>query len=442
MLVLLGANHRSAPVEFRERMSVQPDRIGEMLEALIAVDGIEEVLLLSTCNRVEILARSGEGKEEGLAALRGHLEQFHDISTAELQRFTYHHVGRVAVEHLFRVAAGLDSMILGEPQILGQVKRAYRDAKQHGTTGPVLERLLQHALRAAKRARTETGISRHAVSVAFAAVALAGRVFGDLTGRAALIIGAGKMSDLLARHLSAKGVRDLTICSRTYNNTVAAAARVGGRPVHWDEGLSNLGRVDIVVSCTGAPGRVVSARDVSAALRARRSEPLFLIDIAVPRDIDPEVDRLDNAYLYDIDALQSVVDGNLDERRNAAREAERLLRLEVDGFERWRQAQGVAPLIVELRETLLGMGRDELARFRRKLGPLDERQEQAIEELTRGLIRKILHRPIRHLRDAADRGEVDRCASLYRKIFGMGEGEPPAPAASGPQRLLRGGKDR
>jgi glutamyl-tRNA reductase len=358
------------------------------------------------------------------------------------------------VAHLFRVASGLDSMILGEPQILGQVKQAYELSRTHGAVGPVLERLLQHCLATAKRVRTETGISRHPVSVAFAAVQLARKIFGELSGRKALLIGAGKMSGLVAKHLGRSGVADFLVASRSYDHALSMAEATGGRAVHWDDGLASLARVDIVVSCTDAPALVLERDHVARAMRQRRGQPLFLIDIAVPRDIDPRVNDLENAYLYDIDALQGVVETNLDERRRQADSAERLIAVEVDAFHRWRQGQNVTPMIVALRDRLHEMAHAEVERFRRKLGTLSPEQEQAVRELARAMVQKVLHRPIQHLRHSVERGDVASCAALYRELFGVempgadgaapnGQDEADAAAdpSAGPQRCIEGGRD-
>jgi glutamyl-tRNA reductase len=319
----------------------------------------------------------------------------------------------------------------------------------------VLDRLAQHCLATAKRVREETGISRHAVSVAFAAVELARHIFGKkLEGRSALLLGAGKMSDLVAKHLVANGVSELTVASRTYNSAVGAAARVGGRAVNWDSGLGSLANVDIVVSCTGATQPILGRRNVAEAMRGRRGRPLFLIDIAVPRDIEPAVNELDNVYLYDIDGLQGVVELNIGERKQAAERGEMMIGDEADLFERWRRSRQMAPMIVSLREQLLGIGDHELDRFKRKLGPLQPYQERAVEELISAIIRKILHRPIRHLRDSVERGDTAECTSLYCRIFGVKSESPQAASCtacecrkaddlpkSGPRRLLKGGKD-
>jgi glutamyl-tRNA reductase len=441
MLILLGTNHRSAPVTFRERMAFAEDRVGEELDALQAMDGVRECMILSTCNRVEILVRTSGERSAALELLRGFVERRSGIAREELARYSYHHFDRDAVRHLLKVATGLDSMILGEPQILGQVRNAYHEARARGTTGILLERLLQHCLGVAKRLRTETGISRHAVSVAYAAVGLASKVFGALRNRRALILGAGKMGVLLAKHLQASGVAELVVASRTYNHAAESARRFGGTPVHWDDALARLGEMDIVVSCTGAPQVILHKKDVAGALRKRRREPVFMIDIAVPRDIDPAVNDLDDVYLFDIDALQGVVDANMADRRKSAELALRKVEDEVEQFDRWQRGQEVVPAIVALRETMLGLGERELERVAKKLSSLDDQESRAVQALVRGLIQKILHKPIRYLNGAASRRDVAESVALYQEIFGLEaladglpEGREPAPRAAGKER--------
>lgn len=446
MLILLGSNHRSAPVAVRERMSFPLERLEEAHQGLMQAEGIAEGMILSTCNRVEILVRTQNGSRTGGTSLRRFLAEQHNMSIQEIERYTYELFEDDAIKHLFSVASGLDSMIMGEPQILGQVKQAYQQAKEFNTLGPVLDRLLQHCLSTAKKVRTDTGISRNAVSVAFAAVELARKIFGDLEGRSALLLGAGKMGDLVGRHLVSNGASRLLVCSRTYSHAVVSAERLGGKAVHWDEGLDHVRGIDIVVSCTGAPHLVLTKPDVAKALKGRRKGPLFLIDIAVPRDIDPRTNELDNVYLYDIDGLQGVVESNREERRVAAERAKRMIAKEVASFDRWLQSQDVTPLIVALREVLLGLGDQELNRFRAKLGPLDERQHRTVEELTRAVIQKILHRPIRRLRDSVERGDMLETTALYREIFGLEDSLPTngeeaeSPLTRGPRRLVNGGK--
>lgn len=456
MLILVGCNHRSAPIALRERLAFAEAEVEGALGRLLERDGIEEGLILSTCNRVEVLTRFGKRHDDGPETIKRYLCEERGIPPEQLEGHTYHLLGLDAVRHLFQVATGLDSMILGEPQVLGQVKQAHRVARRAGATGAVLERLLQQCFATAKRVRTDTGISRNATSVANAAVDLARKIFGRLTGRKAMLLGAGKMAELVARHLVSSGIGNVIVTSRTYHHAMVSAERFEGTPVHWSDGLSRLADVDIVISCTGSPRPILGKNEVEGILRARRGEPLFMIDIAVPRDIDPAVNELANVYLYDIDGLQEVVDANLEERRLAARRAQSEIERDVEGFKRWRQSLEITPTIVALREHLTGLGRDELERFRRRLEPLAPEQERALEELMRGFIQKVLHRPVVHLRKSVERGDVDASAALYRKLFGLQSTEEKrkqAPARqdeprsrddlppSGPRRVLKGGKD-
>jgi glutamyl-tRNA reductase len=451
VLALVGMNHRSAPLPVRERAAFPDADLPAALRRLVGRDGTHEACIVSTCNRVEVLARVTDGKE-GAARIKRFLGEERGFTPEEIDRYTYQLHGSDAARHLFEVASGLDSMVLGEPQILGQVKRAYVLAREAGATGSVLEHLLQQCLAAAKRVRTETGISRHAVSIAFAAVELARQIFGDLAGRTCLLLGAGKMTELAARHLTQNGVSRVVVSNRTFDRAVRLAERFDGVAVNWDEGFGWLERADIVVTGTAAAEPILDKSDVHKAMRARRNRPLFLIDIAVPRDVDPSVNELDNVYVYDIDDLQGVVDSNLEQRRRAAAEAARIVEKEVEAFDRWRNALEVTPTIVALRESMLETARRELERFRRRLGPLSAEQEKAIEEMSRGVIQKILHRPTVHLKSLSDRGEAADCAALYREIFGLSPSQPeqnaPAPAepptperSLGPHRILRGGKE-
>ena len=454
MLTLVGMNHRSAPVELRERACFAENDLPAALARLKHATGVDEAVILATCNRVEILTRS---REAGSTAgqIRAFLARERGLDDATLDAHTYTHDGLSAARHVFAVACGLDSMILGEPQILGQIKRAYEIARRHGGTGPVLDRLLQQALAAAKRVRTSTGISRHAVSVAYAAATLARTIFEDLAGRSALLLGAGKMTELAARHLVSQGVTDLTVANRTYARAETLAVALGGKGIPWDAFGRELERVDIVLTGTAAPQPVLTKAQVREALRRRRGRPLFIVDIAVPRDVEPTVHDLDGVYLYDVDDLQGLVDHGLEERRRAAYDARHLLEGEVAAFDRWRQSVDLGPTIALLREHLHHVGQDEIARFGRRLAGLTPEQSAAVDELTRSVIQKVLHTPIVKLKAAAERGEAAARAALYREIFGFEDTEPrpraphdegavpreAEPPRSGPTHAIQGGKD-
>ena len=452
MLTLLGVNHRSAPLAFRERIGFSEQEIPEALRELVQGPCFEEMMIFSTCNRVEFLARAKD-RASCARSIQEYLARRRDVSLEEIDRYTYVHDGLDAVRHVFRVASGLDSMVLGEPQILGQVKRAYSLARESGATGPVLEHLLQQGLAAAKRVRTETGISRHAVSVAYAAVTLARKIFGELEGRPTLLLGAGKMSELAARHLVGHGVSPLIVANRTYSRADDLAREFGGTAIPWDQAFDQLEKVDIVVTGTAALEPIVRKERVQKAMKARRNRPLFFVDIAVPRDVETAVNDLDNVYVYDVDDLQGVVDSSLEERRRSADHAAQLLEDEVRAFDLWRQSRRINPTIAALSDRLHAIGRDEFARLRRKMGTLSSDQERAIDELTHAIAQKVLHPAVRHLRHSLRKGEAAESAALYENIFSLDIKEPPpgeaeakepeesTDAPQGPQRILRGGKE-
>jgi glutamyl-tRNA reductase len=418
MLVLLGINHESAPLTMRERLAFSEQDLAPALRRLLARDGIQEAMILSTCNRVEVLARAAD-TTAAARAITTFLAEERRVPVDELDGHAYLRSDEAAVRHVFEVACGLDSMILGEPQILGQIKQAYSIARDSGSTGPLLDHLLQAGFSAAKQVRSETGISRNAVSVAFAAVELARKIFGDLKGRAVLVVGAGKMAALATRHLVASGIDRISVASRSLERGEAFARTFGGKAVPWDRAWDLLDEVDVVVTGTAAPGTILDRDRVAKAARARRSRPLFIIDIAVPRDVDPAVNELDNVYLYDVDDLQGIVEDNIGDRRRAAVEARRMIDSHVRTFRRWHASLNVTPTIVALRESLLGMGRQEVERFRRRLGDMTPSQAQAVDELTRAIIHKVLHRPIRQLKEFSDRGDAQMYTALYREIFGI-----------------------
>jgi len=423
VLVLLGMNHRSAPLPVREKAGFSEHELESVLPRLAGSGPFREAMVLSTCNRVEVLVRAEDGPGAA-GALKDFLAEAKGFEVADLDKYGYTYQGLDAVRHLFAVASGLDSMVLGEPQILGQVKRAYALARTAGTTGSIVEHVMQHCLAAAKKVRSETGISRHAVSVAFAAVTLARQIFGELSGRTVLLLGAGKMTELAARHLVGSGASRIVVANRTYTRALQLAESFGGAAVNWDEVPSAMQRADLVVTGTAAAQPVVTKADVQHVLAGRRGRPLFIIDIAVPRDVEPSVNTLDGVYLYDIDDLQQVVDANLEERKRAAEDARHRIDEEVATFERWMQSLEVTPTIVSLRRSFQEVGEKEIERHRRRLAGLSEDQQHAVEELTRGVVNKLLHAPLRHLKEAASAGRANAVAKTYREIFALPQGEP------------------
>jgi glutamyl-tRNA reductase len=415
-IVLIGMNHKTAPVEIRERLQLDCGDGGPALAELLGIPEVREVLVLSTCNRVEVLARVADG-EAAVERLKEFIFRQGNLDAAELSRCLYVHRDREAVRHLFRVAASLDSLVMGEPQILGQVKEAYRRAVDRHATGVLLNRLVHHALRTAKRVRTETGIAGNAVSVSYAAVELAKKIFGNLHGKTILLVGAGEMSELAARHLLRQGVGRILIANRTYARAEELAEAFRGTPVAFDRLPEILTEVDIVIASTGAPGYVVTAEMVAAALRRRRNRLLFLIDIAVPRDIDPAAGEIENVYLYNIDHLQDVVDANRETRLAEAGKAEGIVAAEVAVFEAWLNALAVVPTIVALRGKMEGIVRGELERSAHWLGGLSAEEQSRIEGLAAAVVNKILHDPIAGLKEESiEKDELPYVAAV-RRLF-------------------------
>ncbi len=429
--IVVGLSHRTAPVEVRERMAFSRAEAGEAAVRLKAMDGFQELLVLSTCNRTEVVAAPRESLplESAVRGVRDYLCASRSVDPAELDRYLYAYEGPDAVRHVFRVACSLDSMVVGEPQILGQVKEAYGAASRAGALGPALEALLQRAFAVAKRIRSGTQIARNPVSISYAAAELAGRIFGSLEGRAVMIVGAGKMAELAAKHLVAGGAGTIYVASRTFHHAQETARRYNGVPLTFDQFRDFLVKSDIVISSTAAPHYVLLKEDVQRLMRQRKGRPIFLIDIAVPRDIDPAVNALDNVYLYDIDDLQKVVDAGLEERRREAARAEEMIEQEVAQFNERDRARSTAPTIVALRDRLQGLARDEILRRRASLGPLTAEQEKAIQDLLSSVMNKVAHGPTREIKRAGGRGGGKTAVALVRRMFDLPEAveddEPP-----------------
>lgn len=417
-IYLFGLNHKTAGVEVREAFALG-DRptLGELLVRGQA--RVRESLVLSTCNRVEVLVADVPGRDVKPAVLAAWAE-YCGQDPASLAPHLYEHVGLGAVEHLFCVASGLDSLVLGEPQILGQLKAAYRHAVSLGTAGVITNRLCHKAFSVAKKVRTATGIGASAVSISYAAVELAKRIFGEMAGKRAMLVGAGEMAELAALHLLNAGVSEILVANRTYARAEELAAKFKGRPVAFDEFLSRLPEADIVISSTGAPHVVIRAKDVRAVLKARKHKPMFFIDIAVPRDIDPDVNSLDNVYLYDIDDLQEVVEENLAQRREEAARARDIIGLQVERFGEWLKSLDVKPTIVDLLTAGEDVARRELAKTLRRLGPdVPDETRRAIETLSLSISHKLLHEPIAFLKRRAREEKGDRFVDLTRRMYNL-----------------------
>ena len=419
-LVLIGVNHRTAPVDIRERLNIPEPRLPEALSALLHRDGIREVLILSTCNRFEVLA-AADDTADAKTIIDEFLTDHFGFDFEPYQHFFYRYQGQEAVHHLFRVAASLDSMVLGEPQILGQLKRAVLAANEAGGLRGPLKEIVNQALAVAKRVRRETALGSAAVSVSYAAVELAKKIFGSLEHRTVFIIGAGKMSELAARHLIQSGAAAIYVANRTYERAVQLASAFRGTAVPFERISDYLAQADIVISSTGAPGYIVSKELAARALAARRNRPMFFVDIAVPRDVDPQVHELENTFVYNIDDLQQVVESNKKQREREAVWAEEIVNEEVRKTMRRLAARDLTPTIVALEDRLNAIRNGEMERYGSRLTGLTSDQRQAIEALTHGILNKILHGPITELKSGAGLPEQMVRVRLVQKIFGLAE---------------------
>ncbi len=421
-LVIVGLNHKTSPVEIREKLSFPAQTIEEPLKRLTSQYGLNECVILSTCNRVEVLAISHE-MEKGIWQIKRFLSEYHDIPLEQLDDHLYVHQGEDAVKHLFRVGAGLDSMVMGEPQILGQVKDSYGHAVQYNTAGVIVNKLYHKAFQVAKRIRSETKIGESAVSISFAAVELAKKIFGDLSGKGAMLIGAGEMAELAAKHLQNNGIREILVANRTYEKAVELVRGFNGTAIMFREFPHYLKNVDIVIASTGSPNFIIKPDQIHEVMRERKNKPMFFIDISVPRNIDPLVNNIDNAYVYDVDDLQGVVVANLQERAKEAGEAEAIVTEEIEKFYRWIKSLDVVPTIIALRRACDRIRKAEIERAIPSLNSLTEKERKTIEAMTSSIVNKILHHPVTHLKKEADRVEGDLYIDTIRKLFDLADEE-------------------
>jgi glutamyl-tRNA reductase len=416
-LIAVGVNHRTAAVDVRERLSVAPAQMLETIEELRAVDGIQGTAVLSTCNRVEVIvSASGEDVIEPIVDWLTHRA---GIDRAELEKHLYILRHGDVLKHLFRVASGLDSMIVGEPQIAGQVRSAFLSSRECGALDGLLSQMFDATMRVEKRVRTDTGIGELAVSVPYAAVELARKIFGDLRGLQVLLLGAGETGELTAEHLSSFGLEQIFVANRSYDRAVELAERFQGQAVTFDAIEPYLATCDIVIASTAAPHFVIETGQIERALAARRKRNLFLIDLSVPRNIEPAIAAIDGAYLYNVDDLQNVVESNREIRLHKAEEAEQIVDREVEAFRRRLVAQDAVPTIVELQQRIEAIRAAELEKCLRKLGPISAEQRAAIEQLSTQVVNKILHYPILQLKEAEEPAERETLRKTIRKIFGL-----------------------
>jgi glutamyl-tRNA reductase len=418
-LVLVGLNHKTAPVEVRENLYFENSSLGAGLDDLRQKAGIRECAILSTCNRVEVY--SVTENEDGIEEITQFLSEFHGVPTRHFAPYLYVLTRNAVTRHMLRVTSSLDSMVVGEPQILGQVKDAYRMAVGKKTTGPILNRLFNHAFFVAKRVRAETGIGHYTTSVSHAAVELAKRIFDDLPGRRVMLIGAGGMGKHALTHLVAAGVRDLIVANRTIGRAQEITEKLGGRAIRIEEAYNYLKESDIVITATGSNDFIIKPQNVLDALKLRRNEPMFMIDIGVPRDVDPRVGELENVYLYDIDDLQGVVVETSKIRHVHLEKAEEIILQGDTGFHQWLEGLKAVPTIISIRRRFNEIKCIEVEKALKRLGNISEREREIIEGMASAIIGKILHHPVTRLKTEASKLTGDIYADTIREIFNLDE---------------------
>lgn len=414
--VLLGVNHKTAPIELREQLAIPAHRLGAATQRLLACSGIHEGMILSTCNRVEILTN-----QESTADLVSFLNDYFAVDPALLRPHLYEYRDREAVRHLFRVASSLDSMVVGEPQILGQVKASYTVARSVGAIQSNLDKLLQSAFSVAKKVRTETQIGSSSVSIASVAVDLAQKIFGSLEGKTVFLVGAGKMSELAARHLLQQGAGAILVANRTNERARQMAEVFHGRAIQFEDLYATADQADIIITSTGAPHPIFHPEHGHVFMQKRRNRPMFFIDIAVPRDVDPRMNKIEGIFVYDIDDLQSVAASHVAERSREADHAESIVTVEVERYHQKLQTLNVVPAIVGMQESAEEIRQSEIRRAHARLQSLTAEQHAAVDALTRGMMNKFLHAPLQALKTAAREGDVVKVETIRKGFEAVSE---------------------
>ena len=415
---IVGLNHKIADIEVREKLAFDGPKLLEGLMRFKELPEVQEAIILSTCNRVELYANvndTGKASE----SIKTFLSAFHGIKRSSLDKALYMYDDIDAVKHIFRVASSLDSMIVGEPQILGQLKDAFELALEKKTTGILLNKLMKKSISVAKRVRTETRIAENAVSISFAAVELAKKIFTDLSERSFMLLGAGEMAELAARHLITNGVKEVMVANRTYKRACDLAQEFNGRPVKFEEFINEMVHADIIICSTGAPDYILMKNEMHKVMKERKQSQVFLIDISVPRNIDPEINELENVYLYNIDDLQGVVDENVSERQQEAEKAEKIVEDEIETFLKWQSSLDSVPTIKALRERAEEMKKEELDKLLNKVVGLGEKDREAIEYMATALMNKLIHPPTVALKDSSE--DKESLVALVRKLYGIDE---------------------
>lgn len=423
-IVVVGLNYRTAPVEVRERFAFVEQQLPQALRQLKQTTSIMECVIVATCNRTELYAVVDRHHLCG-HYIRSFMEQWFGMSRPDFTQHLFMYEDEQAVDHLFRVACGLDSMVIGETQILGQVKDAFLLAQKQGATGTMFNMLFKQAVTVAKRAHSETSIGESAVSVSYAAVELGRQIFGSFAGKTVMIVGAGKMSELTAKHLHANGVKQIIVVNRTYDRAVELATKFGGVPCAMDSMLERLYEADILISSTGASRHILTKTEVQSVMARRKARPLFMIDIAVPRDLDPAISELDDVFLYDIDDLEGIVQSNLEQRRAEASKIDVMIEAEHEQFRVWYKTLGVVPLIRSLQDKASRIHEQTLASLMNKLPDLDERELKVIRKLTKSMMNQLIQDPIVRIKDMAAERRGDQAMETFEKLFAL-EGEQSA----------------
>jgi len=415
-IVVIGLNHKTADIELREKLAFNGPKLEEGLLKIRGLPGIKESVIVSTCNRVELyLSASDVGK--AYEAIKDFLVEFFDLKKDSLDNSLYLYDEMKAVKHIFRVASSLDSMVVGEPQILGQLKEAFEFALKKKTTGVLLNRLLKKSISVAKRVRTETRIAENAVSISFAAVELAKKIFTDLSEKSFMLLGAGEMAELAAKHIISNGVRDIVVANRTYERGCELAKDFNGRAVRFEDFLHEMVHSDILICSTGAQNYVLLKGQMQKVMKERKNKPVFIIDISVPRNIDPEINDLNNVYLYDVDDLHGVVDTNILERQKEAKKAEGIIEEEIETFRKWLSSLDSVPTVIALREKAEAIKKEELERLINRLPDIGEKERKAIENLANSIINKLIHAPTIALKE--DTEDKDMLIATIKRLYGL-----------------------
>ena len=419
-IFVVGLNHKTADVDVREKLAFNGQKLEEGLMRLKTLSEIKEAVILSTCNRVEMYTNVKD-TAKAYESIKDFISEFHGLDRGSLEKSLYAYENLTAVRHVFRVASSLDSMVVGEPQILGQIKDAFEFALRKKTTGILLNKLMKKAISVAKRIRTETKIAENAVSISFAAVELAKKIFTDLSTKSVMLLGAGEMAELAAKHLMSSGVKEVLVANRTYETGCSLAKEFNGRAVKFEDFVHETANTDIVICSTGASKYVLLKEQMHHVMKERRHRPVFIIDISVPRNIDPEINNIDNVYLYDVDDLQGVVDSNVQGRQKEAEKAEAIITDEIETFQKWQSSLDSVPTIIALRDRADAIRKEELERLLNKLSGLGDKEKKDIEYMANAITNKLIHPPTAALKEDAE--DKDILIATIKRLYGLNEKE-------------------